>query len=104
MSSSTTKQDLAARPVSHDPHAERQQLAVVVQNARDRRVLEWLIAQVGEEAVAAACKQLAGNRRPYVSNLAKVLNLNPPDDLSLTPREEVARRIASLKQLLRRNE
>ncbi len=72
----------------------------VVESNRDLRVLEWLIAQVGDEAVANACKQLAGRRRPYPSNIAKFLGLVPPADLTVTPTEDAKRHLQSIKVLL----
>jgi hypothetical protein len=54
---------------------------VVVANERDRRTLAWLIATVGEPAILEACSALAGGRRPYVSNLCKVLQVIPPQDV-----------------------
>lgn len=77
--------------------------SVIVNSGRDERVLSWLISQVGEQAVLDACAQLAGNRKPYVSNLAKCLGLSPPDDLSLTPRPEAKERVALLRTMLGRD-
>lgn len=102
MHSSVTKKRSNGCPAQCAPDAERQQSSgVITKSARDARVLEWLIAQVGEDAVVAACGRLSGNRRAYVSNLAKILNLSPPADLSLTPREDAAKRVAALRQMLR---
>lgn len=53
-------------------------MKLIVESTRDQRVLDWLVRQVGQEAIANACMQLAGARRAYVSNIAKVLKLCPP--------------------------
>lgn len=63
------------------------EMNVIIQSPRDQRVLDWLVQQVGLDAISAACSQLAGGRRPYPSNLAKVLGLTPPESLSLASRE-----------------
>lgn len=85
------------RPTDADSQLKAE---VVIQSARDQRVLNWLVSQVGAEAVAAACHQLRGQRRPYVSNLARVLRLSPPDELVLTPLNEAKIRLAQCKSIL----
>lgn len=103
MHSSDSREAPEAISVGQLSDAERPQSQLVaVETARDRRVLIWLISQVGEGAVAAACHQLAGQRRPYVSNVAKVLGLTPPDDIALTPLNDAKRRLAQCKALLQR--
>lgn len=76
---------------------------VIVDSDRDRRTLEWLIAQVGEDAVTAACEQLAGSRRTYVSNIAKVLDLSPPESLKQTPRDAAKGKLQVIKEILQRD-
>jgi hypothetical protein len=74
---------------------------VLILSARDKQVLDWLIAQVGEEPVRAVCGQLPGKCLPYVSNPAKVLGLYPPPDLQLaSSQDEVKRHISLMKELL----
>lgn len=73
---------------------------VIVESKRDRRTLEWLIERVGREAVAQACARLAGRRKPYVSNIAKVLGLKPPPGLDGPTREEARARFAELRRIL----
>lgn len=75
-------------------------MRLIVESKRDQRVLEWLVSQVGEEGVADACRQLAGARRAYVSNIAKVLNLSPPDSLALASRDDTQRHLDSIHRLL----
>ena len=73
---------------------------VLVTSERDRRVLDWLVCQVGREAVKEACYRLTGNRRAYVSNVAKALGLTPPTDLVLTPRDVARQNIAKCKAVI----
>lgn len=73
---------------------------VLVTSPRDQRVLDWLVSQVGCEAVAAACHDLAGHRRPYVSNIAKALGLTPPSVLALTPSDVAREHLAKIRALL----
>ena len=68
----------------------------IIQNDRDQRVYEWLCEQVGEAAVSEACQSLAGNRHPYLSNIAKNLGLVVPADLAKTPRREAQARLAQI--------
>ncbi len=72
----------------------------IIGSDRDRRVWRWIVAQVGEEAALAV--ELAGNRKPYPSNIAKALGLQVPVVLT-QPGIDVAReRIQNLKRILGR--
>lgn len=73
---------------------------IIVTTDRDRRTLDWLISQVGVDAVREACHRLAGQRKPYVSNVAKVLGLTPPDTLKRPTRDEVRAHLATIKESL----
>lgn len=75
-------------------------MSLILESERDRRVLEWLISQVGETAVTDACTRVAGARRAYVSNIAKVLSLTPPSDLALTSRDDAKKYLEAIKKLL----
>ena len=74
----------------------------VVESKRDQRTLAWLIAQVGESEVAAACGRLVGARRAYPSNVAKVLGLVPPASLANTTSEDAKAHLQAIRQLLER--
>ena len=50
---------------------------MIIQNERDERAAAWLIEKFGAEAVADAESRLAGARKPYPSNIAKVLGGYP---------------------------
>lgn len=75
-------------------------LGVIIANDRDRRTLAWLRDQVGDEAIRGAVDQLAGNRRPYLSNVAKVLGVALPRDLEVVDRETARARLAALRAQL----
>ena len=75
---------------------------VIVANDRDRRSLVWLREQVGDAAIAAAVAQLAGQRRPYVSNVAKALGIAIPSDLALTAADTARARLAALRSLIKK--
>ena len=84
--------------------ARAQSLPVpIILSPHDRRVLAWFVAQVGETAVAEACAQLAGARRPYPSNIAKVLRLKPPSTLALTTAEDARRHLDSIRAVVARS-
>lgn len=76
-------------------------MEIVIESDRDRRTYQWLLSQVGEDALHDACLSLAGNRRLYVSNLAKVLGLNPPADLAIAPKEAALRHLAKMREILK---
>lgn len=54
----------------------------ILNDERDKRSWAWICDRVGESAALAAIERLAGNRKPYVSNIAKVLGLSIPADVS----------------------
>lgn len=73
---------------------------VVVESKRDQRLRDWLVEQVGHEGIVEACAKLAGARRTYPSNVAKVFGLVPPQRLAVAARadasahlEEIARQL-----------
>lgn len=95
---SETEKLLEGRPAGLPTHAEGQQPeGVLVLNARDERAIAWLIDQTGYESVEEACGRLAGRRRPYPSNLAKVLGLTLPESVALCPTDAALKRICELR-------
>jgi hypothetical protein len=74
---------------------------VIVTSSRDQRVLDWLLAMYGADAINGACAHLAGSRKPFPSNIAKILGATVPAELALTPKAEASRRLAGIKDLLR---
>jgi hypothetical protein len=80
----------------------QQPVGVILESARDRRVLDWLVSQVGLDVIEVASRQLIGQRRAYPSNVAKFLGLTPPADLALTPRDVAKDRLADMRAMLMR--
>lgn len=76
-------------------------MEIVIESERDQRTYQWLLSEVGEDAVRDACLSLAGNRRLYVSNLAKTLGLKPPADLAIAPKESALRHLAKMREILK---
>lgn len=54
---------------------------MIIVNEKDRALAAWLLETVGAEAIQMAESQLSGSRNPYVSNICKILGLEPPPDL-----------------------
>jgi hypothetical protein len=61
---------------------------VLVLNGRDERAVAWLINQACFDAVQQACEKIAGNRKLYPTNLAKILGLSIPHSVIVTPVSE----------------
>ncbi len=80
--------------------AMMEDLGVIVENERDRRTLRWLIDNVGHDAIREAIQRIPGNRRPYVSNVAKVLGVTPPKSLEIADRETALRHIDAIRRQL----
>lgn len=72
----------------------------IVETKRDQRVLDWMASQVGHQAIADACVKLAGARRAFPSNLAKLLGLSPPKELALASPEDVEAHLRTIRQIL----
>lgn len=77
---------------------------MIVQNERDERTAAWLIEQVGAEALAEAETRLQGARKPYPSNLAKVLGLTLPDSLKRTENAAARQKLTELKNIIEKRE
>lgn len=73
---------------------------MISENERDKRTAEWLIETYGAEAVAEAETRLAGARKPYPSNIAKVLGATLPDNLKLTETAAARQKLAELRRML----
>jgi len=70
----------------------------LITNDRDRRTWAWIVQQVGEDRALAV--ELAGDRKPYPSNIAKALGLELPESLKCTPRTAGLQRLAEMKKLI----
>lgn len=56
---------------------------VLILTDRDKAEYEYLCKVRGEQSVVWASQNLAGKRKPYISNLAKVLKVDIPKDLHI---------------------
>lgn len=77
-----------------------QYFGVIIDNDRDRRTFAWLRTQRTTAEIMDAVDNIAGNRRPYLTNVLRILDLTAPEDLSITPRSEAKSRVAALKRAL----
>lgn len=57
------------------------ELGVIIASDRDRIECAYMVKCRGEDSVKWAAKSLPGNRKPYVSNVAKKLMIEIPSDL-----------------------
>lgn len=73
---------------------------VIIENDQDRRAAAWLIEKFGAEAVLEAEMRLKGSRRPYPSNLAKVLGVTLPECLKRTEKAAAREKLAELRRVL----
>ena len=73
---------------------------MIIQNERDERADAWLIEKFGAEAAADAESRLAGARKPYPSNIAKVLGVPLPECLKRTETAAARQKLASIRRML----
>lgn len=73
---------------------------MITENERDKRTAAWLIEQFGAETVAEAEARLAGARKPYPSNIAKVLGATLPQSLKRTENAAAREKLAAMKAML----
>lgn len=73
---------------------------MIAENERDKRTAAWLIEQFGAEAVAEAETRLAGARKPYPSNIAKILGAALPQSLKRTENAAAREKLAAMKAML----
>ena len=72
---------------------------MITENERDRRTAAWLIETCGAEAVAEAETRIAGARKPYPSNIAKVLGvITLPEALKRTENASARQKLASERE------
>jgi len=94
-----------ATPCTEGQQAGGVELGVIIANDRDRRTLAWLRECVGDAAIVrvTGTGRLAGNRKPYPTNIAKALSLPIPATVALPPSdlERVRERLAGLKSILK---
>ena len=73
---------------------------MIVENERDRRTATWLIETYGAEAVAEAETRIAGARKPYPGNIAKVLGATLPEAIKRTENAAARQKLAELRRML----
>lgn len=73
---------------------------VVLMNDRDRRTLQWLRDSVGDDRVAAAIQQISGERKPYLTNICKVLGVTPPSGVRVTEAQDARKHLEVLRAAL----
>ncbi len=73
---------------------------MIIENERDERTAAWLIETYGAEAVAEAEARISGARKPYPSNIAKVLGVTIPESLKRTENAAARQKLAELRQML----
>lgn len=74
-----------------------------VQNERDRQVLAWLRAHVGDEAIADAVRQCGGTSKPYLSTVCRRLGVVVPRTviaMRVTPSRIAQASLASIREIL----
>ncbi|PRP68482.1 hypothetical protein BUE93_22025 [Chromobacterium amazonense] len=79
---------------------ERKLNSLIVESDRDRRTVQWLIKTVGQEKIDDAIGKLMGKRKPYISNVCKILGVSPPKNLEITDVETAKNKIAAIKEML----
>lgn len=75
---------------------------VIIESRRDQAMYDYLVKLVGDKNIENALKQLAGDRKPYLSNLFKVLNVDVPDSCMFEPasKEVALKSINEMQKLL----
>lgn len=77
---------------------------ILVETPRDSRALCYLLSEFGDAAVCAARQRLEGGRRPYVSNIAKVMGVTIPDIVKTTDSPVAEDELAKMSSILKRRE
>jgi hypothetical protein len=68
----------------------------IIVNDKEERIYSWLLAEVGQPAIDEAIKKLAGNRKPYLSNIVKILGLKIPKSVLNTPSHQARQHLDKL--------
>lgn len=74
---------------------------LILSTERDHRTLAWLETQFSSEDINEAIQKVAGQRRAYLSNICKILNVSPPAQAQLTESTVAHERLTQLKQILK---
>lgn len=73
---------------------------MIIENDRDKRTAAWLMEVYGAEVITDAEKRLAGARKAYPSNIAKVLGVDLPESLKRTGKVAARQKLAELRRML----
>ena len=74
---------------------------IIISNQRDQLAFDYLKKVVGEASINKAVELIAGERKPYISNVAKILNIKIPDDLQPLGQSEIAKEhLAKIRAML----
>lgn len=73
----------------------------IIEDETDQRIYDWLVAKVGQQGIEEAIGQLAGNRRPYLTNIAKVLKLKIPKSVLVTPEKTARQHLGAMMDFLK---
>lgn len=76
----------------------------IIENEKDQRTYEWLLTQVGDDAIKVACQKLAGKRKPYLSSILKILGLTVPEQVVRTPPKVARQNLAAMLEMLEKKE
>jgi len=68
-------------------------------NERDEKVHAWLTRTTTPGQIQAAIAKLNG-KKPYISNICKILKIDPPADIFVTPKIEVHKKVAEIRAIL----
>lgn len=77
---------------------------VIISNEKDRKVFNYLLSSVNDDMIVWAVNNLSGNRKPYVSNVAKLLKVDIPNERLLQDPDTVIpveQGIDMLRQVMR---
>lgn len=83
-------------------------LPVIVETDTDKRCLRYIVDLYGKKSVLEACDKLPGSRKPYISNIIKIMNITIPEaiktptdhKLSAQKRESAKQNIANARKML----
>lgn len=76
---------------------------IVIESYRDKKTLNYLIKVLGEKKIIETLNSFKGNKRLYVSNIAKYNRIDIPDHIyhETADKESVSKILSDLKKKLR---
>lgn len=70
-------------------NSNQNDLGVIIVNEKDRKVFNYVVKSKGADLVVWAVNNLDGNRRPYISNIAKKLKVDIPPENELPDPDKI---------------